>query len=35
MQDIAQAAAERFPKVFRGRDDAFRRVSFLAEKFSR
>jgi protein arginine N-methyltransferase 1 len=35
LQEIAQAAMERFPKVFRGQDDAFRRVSSLAEKFSR
>jgi protein arginine N-methyltransferase 1 len=35
LQEIAQAAAERFPKVFRRQDDAFRRVSSLAEKFSR
>jgi protein arginine N-methyltransferase 1 len=35
LQEIAQAAVERFPKVFRQRDDAFTRVSALAEKFSR
>src|SRR5277367_475184 len=35
LQDLAQAAVERFPKVFRGQNDAFRRVSSLAEKFSR
>lgn len=35
LQEIAQAAVARFPKVFRGQDDAFRRVSALAEKFSR
>ncbi len=35
LQEIAQSAVERFPKVFRGQDDAFRRVSALAEKFSR
>jgi len=35
LQEIAQAARERFPKVFRRQDDAFRRVSSLAEKFSR
>lgn len=34
LQEIAQAAAARFPKVFRGRDDALRRVSLLAERFS-
>jgi protein arginine N-methyltransferase 1 len=34
LQQIALAAAEKFPKVFRGKDDAFRRVSALAEKFS-
>jgi protein arginine N-methyltransferase 1 len=34
LEEIAQAAAERFPKVFRRQDDAFRRVSSLAEKFS-
>ena len=35
LQEIAQAAVARFPKVFRGRDDALGRVSSLAEKFSR
>ncbi len=35
LQEIARAAAERFPGVFRGQDDAFRRVSVLSEKFSR
>lgn len=35
LQEIARAAAERFPDVFRRQDDAFRRVSSLAEKFSR
>ena len=35
LQKIAQSAVARFPKVFRGQDDAFRRVSALAEKFSR
>jgi hypothetical protein len=35
MQEIARAAAERFPTVFRRQDDAFRRVAILAEKFSR
>jgi ubiquinone/menaquinone biosynthesis C-methylase UbiE len=35
LQEIAQAAAKRFPKVFFRQDDAFRRVSALAEKFSR
>jgi type I protein arginine methyltransferase len=35
LQELAQAAAERFPKVFRGKDDAFRRVCALAERFSR
>jgi hypothetical protein len=35
LQEIAQAAVERFPKVFRRRDDAFTCVSALAEKFSR
>jgi protein arginine N-methyltransferase 1 len=35
LEAIVLAAAEKFPKVFRGRDDAFRRVSSLAEKFSR
>jgi len=34
LQELAQAAVERFPKVFRGQDDAFRRVSALAERFS-
>jgi protein arginine N-methyltransferase 1 len=35
LQEIARVAAERFPDVFRVQDDAFRRVSALAEKFSR
>jgi type I protein arginine methyltransferase len=35
LQEIAQAAAERFPKVFRRREEAFRRAAELAEKFSR
>jgi hypothetical protein len=35
LQEIARAAVERFPKVFRRQDDAFRSVSLLAEKFSR
>jgi type I protein arginine methyltransferase len=35
LQEIAQAATERFPKVFLRQDDAFRRVSTLAERFSR
>ncbi len=35
LQEIAQAAADRFPNVFRRQDDAFRRVSALVEKFSR
>lgn len=35
LQEIAQAAVERFPKVFRHQNDAFRRVSLLAERFSR
>jgi len=35
LQEIARAGAERFPKVFRRQDDAFRRVSILAERFSR
>jgi hypothetical protein len=35
LQEIAQAAAERFPKVFRRREEALRRASELAEKFSR
>ena len=35
LQEIARAAAQRFPTVFRRQDDAFRRVSFLAERFSR
>jgi hypothetical protein len=32
---IARAAVERFPHLFRVQDDAFRRVSLLADKFSR
>lgn len=35
LQEIARAAAERFPAVFRRQDDAFRRVAILAERFSR
>lgn len=35
LQEIARAAAERFPTVFRRQDDAYRRVSLLAERFSR
>lgn len=35
LQDIAQAAAERYPTVFPRREEAFRRASELAEKFSR
>ncbi len=35
LQEITRAATERFPKVFRDRDEAFRRVSALAEKLSR
>ena len=35
LQDIAEDAAERFPKVFRRKEDAFRRVSALVERFSR
>jgi protein arginine N-methyltransferase 1 len=35
LQEIASAAAERFPKVFRQQEEAFRRASELAEKFSR
>jgi protein arginine N-methyltransferase 1 len=34
LQELARAATERFPKVFRAQDDAFRRVCSLAEKFS-
>lgn len=35
LQEIAKTAAERFPKVFLRQDDAFLRVSWLAERFSR
>lgn len=35
LQEIAREAAKRFPGVFRGQDEAFRRVSVLSEKFSR
>jgi hypothetical protein len=35
LQEIARAAVVRFPHAFRVQDDAFRRVSLLAEKFSR
>jgi len=34
LQEIAQAAAQRFPKVFPRLEEAFRRASELAEKFS-
>jgi len=35
LQEIASEAAERFPNVFRRQEEAFRRASELAEKFSR
>jgi type I protein arginine methyltransferase len=35
LQEIAQSAAERFPRVFQTPEEAFRRVSELAERFSR
>jgi len=35
LEEIARAATERFPGVFRRQDDAMRRVSALAERFSR
>jgi len=35
LEQIAKAAADRFPGVFRKKEEAFRRVSALAEKFSR
>jgi type I protein arginine methyltransferase len=35
LQEIVQAAADRFPNAFRRQGDAFRRVSALVEKFSR
>jgi type I protein arginine methyltransferase len=35
LEEIATAAAERFPKVFRRQEEAFRRAAELAEKFSR
>ena len=35
LQEIAKEAMQRFPKVFLRQDDAFRRVSALAERFSR
>jgi hypothetical protein len=35
LQEIASAAAERFPNVFRRQEEAFRRTSELAEKLSR
>jgi len=35
LQEIAQAAAERFPKVFRRREEAFQRAAELAVKYSR
>ena len=34
LQQIALAATEKFPNVFRGKDEALRRISSLAEKFS-
>jgi len=34
LQEIAQAAAQRFPKVFPRLEDAFQRASELADKFS-
>jgi type I protein arginine methyltransferase len=35
LRDIAEAAAQRFPKVFRRPEDALHRVSLLAQRFSR
>lgn len=35
LEKIAKEAADRFPAVFRKKEEAFRRVSALAEKFSR
>jgi hypothetical protein len=35
MEKIVASAAQRFPKVFRRQEEAFRRASELAEKFSR
>ena len=35
LEEIAAAAAERFPKVFRRKEEAFGRAAELAEKFSR
>jgi SAM-dependent methyltransferase len=35
LQEIARAAAQRFPRVFSNADDAFRRVSELSERFCR
>lgn len=35
LEEIAENAAERFPNVFRRQEDALRRVTFLAERFSR
>lgn len=35
LQEIAEDAAERFPRVFCRKEDAFRRVSALVERFSR
>jgi hypothetical protein len=35
LEEIASAAVERFPKVFRRQEEAFRRAAELAEKFSR
>jgi len=35
LREIAEAAAQKFPKVFRRPEDALRRASLLAERFSR
>lgn len=35
LRDIAEAASQKFPNVFRRPEDALRRVSLLAERFSR
>jgi hypothetical protein len=35
LEEIAAAAAEYFPNVFRRQEEAFRRAAELAEKFSR
>jgi hypothetical protein len=35
LEQIAQRAAERFPEAYSSQEDAFQRVTELAQKFSR